>query len=161
MTLTMESTSAERIVEIREKQRKYFHSGATLDVKARKAALKKFEQAVLKWEKPLCDALWADLHKSYEEAYLTEISILLGEIRTHIRKIGKWTRPQRTAEAVPVVKQNRERTFGYGTDNLTVELSRAASAYPARGRDIRRLYRSAEAFTICSHSLESNRRYDL
>ena len=91
----MESTSAERIVEIREKQRKYFHSGATLDVKARKAALKKFEQAVLKWEKPLCDALWADLHKSYEEAYLTEISILLGEIRTHIRKIGKWTRPQR------------------------------------------------------------------
>ena len=82
MTLTMESTSAERIVEIREKQRKYFHSGATLDVKARKAALKKFEQAVLKWEKPLCDALWADLHKSYEEAYLTEISILLGEIRT-------------------------------------------------------------------------------
>lgn len=95
MTLTMESTSAERIVEIREKQRKYFHSGATLDVNARKAALKKFEQAVLKWEKPLCDALWADLHKSYEEAYLTEISILLGEIRTHIRKIGKWTRPQR------------------------------------------------------------------
>ena len=95
MTLTMESTSAERIVEIREKQRKYFHSGATLDVKVRKAALKKFEQAVLKWEKPLCDALWADLHKSYEEAYLTEISILLGEIRTHIRKIGKWTRPQR------------------------------------------------------------------
>ena len=95
MTLTMESTSAERIVEIREKQRKYFHSGATLDVKARKAALKKFEQAVLKWEKPLCDALWTDLHKSYEEAYLTEISILLGEIRTHIRKIGKWTRPQR------------------------------------------------------------------
>lgn len=93
--MTMESTSAERIVEIREKQRKYFHSGATLDVNARKAALKKFEQAVLKWEKPLCDALWADLHKSYEEAYLTEISILLGEIRTHIRKIGKWTRPQR------------------------------------------------------------------
>lgn len=93
--MTMESTSAERIVEIREKQRKYFHSGATLDVKARKSALKKFEQAVLKWEKPLCDALWADLHKSYEEAYLTEISILLGEIRTHIRKIGKWTRPQR------------------------------------------------------------------
>ena len=93
--MTMESTSAERIVEIREKQRKYFHSGATLDVKARKATLKKFEQAVLKWEKPLCDALWADLHKSYEEAYLTEISILLGEIRTHIRKIGKWTRPQR------------------------------------------------------------------
>ncbi len=93
--MELTSTSVERIREIREKQRVYFHSGATLDVHTRKANLKAFEKAVLKWEKPLCDALWADLHKSYEEAYLTEISILLGEIRTHIRKIGKWTKPQR------------------------------------------------------------------
>lgn len=63
-----------------------------MDVAVRKSNLKAFEKAVLKWEKPLCDALWADLHKSYEEAYMTEISILLGEIRTHIRKIGNWTR---------------------------------------------------------------------
>ena len=93
--MELTSTSVERIREIREMQRVYFHSGATLDVRTRKANLKAFEKAVLKWEKPLCDALWADLHKSYEEAYLTEISILLGEIRTHIRKIYKWTKPQR------------------------------------------------------------------
>lgn len=93
--MELTSTSVERIREIREMQRVYFHSGATLDVRTRKANLKAFEKAVLKWEKPLCDALWADLHKSYEEAYLTEISILLGEIRTHIRKICKWTKPQR------------------------------------------------------------------
>ena len=66
----------------------------------RKSNLKAFEKAVLKWEKPLCDALWADLHKSYEEAYMTEISILLGEIRTHIRKIGKWAR--RTCVPTPL-----------------------------------------------------------
>lgn len=92
--MELTSTPVEKIVEIREKQKRYFHSGATLDVSTRKANLKAFEKAVLKWEKPLCDALWTDLHKSYEEAYLTEISILLGEIRTHIRKIGKWTKPQ-------------------------------------------------------------------
>ena len=91
----MTSTSAERIAEIRESQRRYFASGATLDIDFRKKSLKAFEKAVLKWEKPLCEALWKDLHKSYEEAYMTEISILLGEIRTHIRKIGKWARPQR------------------------------------------------------------------
>lgn len=90
--MTLTSTTPERIREIRGKQARYFHSGATLDVAVRKSNLKAFEKAVLKWEKPLCDALWADLHKSYEEAYMTEISILLGEIRTHIRKIGKWTR---------------------------------------------------------------------
>ena len=91
----MEETPIERIKLIRERQRAYFHSGATLDVKARRENLKLFEKAVHKWEKPLCDALWKDLHKSYEEAYLTEVSILLGEIRTHIRKVNSWARPQR------------------------------------------------------------------
>ena len=93
--MTLIDTSPGRIREIRGKQAKYFHSGATLDTAVRKANLKALEKAVLKWEKPLCDALWSDLHKSYEEAYLTEISILLGELRTHIRKIGKWTKPVR------------------------------------------------------------------
>ena len=93
----MEETPIERIKLIRERQRAYFHSGATLDVKARRENLKLFEKAVHKWEKPLCDALWKDLHKSYEEAYLTEVSILLGEIRTHIRKVNSWARPQRKA----------------------------------------------------------------
>lgn len=91
----LENTTQERIREIRTKQDKYFRSGATLDVKVRKQHLKEFKNAVLKWEKPLCDALWTDLHKSYEEAYITEISILLGEIDTHIRKLSKWTRPER------------------------------------------------------------------
>lgn len=67
----------------------------TLDVKWRLERLKAFEAAVRKWEKPLCEALWTDLHKSYEEAYLTEVSILLGEIRSHIHNIRKWSRPQR------------------------------------------------------------------
>lgn len=98
--MTLTSTTPERIREIRGKQARYFHSGATLDVAVRKSNLKAFENAVLKWEKPLCDALWADLHKSYEEAYMTEISILLGEIRTHIRKIGNWTR--RTCVPTPL-----------------------------------------------------------
>lgn len=93
--MALENTTQERIREIREKQDRYFRSGATLDIAMRKQHLKEFKAALLKWEKPLCDALWTDLHKSYEEAYLTEISILLGEIDTHIRKLGKWSRPVR------------------------------------------------------------------
>ena len=93
----MENTSIERIKEIRERQERFFRSGVTLDVKWRLERLKAFEAAVRKWEKPLCEALWTDLHKSYEEAYLTEVSILLGEIRSHIHNIRKWSRPQRKA----------------------------------------------------------------
>ena len=93
--MALTSTNIGRIDEIRAKQESYFRSGATLEVRTRKANLVAFEKAVLKWEKPLCEALWKDLHKSYEESYIAEVSILLGEIRTHIRNVGKWTRPQR------------------------------------------------------------------
>lgn len=93
--MALTSTNIGRIGAIRAKQESYFRSGATLDVRTRKANLVAFEKAVLKWEKPLCEALWKDLHKSFEESYIAEVSILLGEIRTHIRNIGKWTRPQR------------------------------------------------------------------
>ena len=34
------------------------------------------------------------LHKSPEEAFLTEISIVRGEIRSHLGHLGKWMRPE-------------------------------------------------------------------
>ena len=91
----MENTSTERIESIVKSQREYFHSGATLDVTFRKSMLKTLLAAMEKWEKRLADALWNDLHKSYEEAYLTELSIVKGEIRTHIRKVGQWSAKKR------------------------------------------------------------------
>ena len=83
------------IPSIIESQRAYFHSGATLDLSFRLGMLKKLQAALEKWEKPLADALWTDLHKSYEEAYLTELSIVKGEITNHIRNIAKWSRRKR------------------------------------------------------------------
>lgn len=80
------------IASIREAQNKYFRTGATLDIAFRKDMLKRFLAAMEKWERALTDALWTDLHKSYEEAYMTEISIVKGEIRTHIGNICKWSR---------------------------------------------------------------------
>ena len=91
----MENTSTERIEAIVKAQREYFHSGATLDVTFRKSMLKTLLAAMEKWENRLADALWNDLHKSYEEAYLTELSIVKGEIRTHIRKVGQWSAKKR------------------------------------------------------------------
>lgn len=91
----MENTSLEKIQHIAAIQREYFRSGATLDISFRKAMLKKFRLALEKWEAKLCDALWEDLHKSYEEAFLTEISIVNGEIANHIRNIGAWARKKK------------------------------------------------------------------
>ena len=91
----MDNTSTDRIISITEAQKEFFRSGATLEVCFRKKMLRKFLKAMEKWESRLCDALWTDLHKSYEEAYLTEISIVTGEIKNHIRHIGKWSRKER------------------------------------------------------------------
>ena len=86
----MENTSTERIQAIAKSQNEYFVSGATLDIKFRKQMLEKLYRTMENWESRLCDALWKDLHKSYEEAYLTEISIVKGEIRNHIRHVAGW-----------------------------------------------------------------------
>ena len=88
----MENTSIEKIQAIAKAQKEYFLSEATLDIRFRKDMLQKLYKAMEDWEGRLCDALWQDLHKSYEEAYLTEISIVKGEIRNHIRHVAAWAR---------------------------------------------------------------------
>ena len=90
--MAIENTSVERIQELVEKQRAFYATGTTRDVKWRKQQLRAFMAGLQKWEKPLTDALWADLHKSYEEAYLTEIGLVYGEIGEAIRKVGRWAR---------------------------------------------------------------------
>ena len=88
----MENTSTEKIIAIHQAQKEYFSSGATLDISFRKDMLRRLLAAMDKWEERLCDALWTDLHKSYEEAFLTEISIVKAEIRTHMKHVAGWAR---------------------------------------------------------------------
>ena len=76
------------------KQKQYFHSGATLPLSFRKQMLRRLASAMQQYEKPLTDALWQDLHKSYEEAYLTELSIVYAEIRHHLRGMRRWAKPE-------------------------------------------------------------------
>ena len=92
--MAIENHSAEYIDKVIGAQRTYFRSGATLDVEFRKEMLQRLLDALHKWEKPLTEALWHDLHKSYEEAYMTEISIVLGEIKNHLKHLSSWVAPE-------------------------------------------------------------------
>lgn len=93
----MENTPAEKIAATAAAQRAYFRTGATLPHDFRRTMLRRLQQALEQWERPLCDALWQDLHKSAEEAYLTELSIVRGEIRNHLRHLREWMRTERAA----------------------------------------------------------------
>lgn len=87
----------------RQKQKAYFQSGATLALPLRKQMLRKLASAIHQYEKALADALWQDLHKSYEEAYLTELSIIYGEIRNHLRHMRRWARPERKCSPIAIM----------------------------------------------------------
>ena len=78
-----------------ESQRAFFKTGTTLSVNWRKEQLRKLLDAVCKYEKPLTDALWKDLHKSEPESYLCETSIVKGELRSAIKHLDRWAKPKR------------------------------------------------------------------
>lgn len=93
--MTTENTPAARISALAAAQRDYFDRGETRSAAFRRTMLRRLDQALRQWEQPLCEALWQDLHKSPEEAYLTELSIVRGEIRNHLRHLRQWMRPER------------------------------------------------------------------
>ena len=88
----MDNTSTERIQELHRLQHEYYATGATRDIAFRKQMLRKLLEAIKKWEKPLYEALWTDLHKSEQEAFLTEVSLVTGEIRNHLKHLSCWAR---------------------------------------------------------------------
>lgn len=95
--MKIENTSLQEIDIIAKEQKEFFAGNTTLDIKFRKEQLKKLKDAMVKWEKPLCEALMIDLHKSYEEALLTELSIVTGEIKNHIAHIRSWAKSRSKA----------------------------------------------------------------
>lgn len=91
------------ITSINQKQKQFFHSGATLPLAWRKQQLKRLDKAMHQYETRLAEALWTDLHKSYEEAYLTELSIVYGEIRNHLRHLCCWARAERKCSPLAIL----------------------------------------------------------
>ena len=93
--MSVENTSKERIADIVAAQREYFASGATLEYEFRRKQLQRLAKALKEWHKPLCEALWHDLHKSEQEAVLTETSIVAGEVKNHLKHLKRWMRVER------------------------------------------------------------------
>jgi aldehyde dehydrogenase (NAD+) len=91
----MQDTARSSIEEVLNSQRKFFATHQTKSLKFRLENLIRFKKAVKEYEKRITEALWKDLHKSYEEAYLTEISIVVQEINNHIAHLKKWSKPKK------------------------------------------------------------------
>ncbi len=94
------NTPTGQIIQTLQQQREFFASGQTLEIRFRKEMLRRLLNAMELWEEQLAGALWEDLHKSYEEAYLTELSIIKGEIKTHLKNLSKWAKPEKVSTPV-------------------------------------------------------------
>ena len=82
------------IKAIVERQREFFHTGATLDVKWRIAQLKRLRAAVKAHAGEMQEALAKDLGRSAVEAYLCDVLPIVFEIDETIRGLRRWARPE-------------------------------------------------------------------
>lgn len=78
-----------------EAQRTFFRTGATLDVKWRKARLRMLRDALIARREELSEALAVDLGKSEAEAYLCDIGPSILEINEMLSGLSRWARPER------------------------------------------------------------------
>ena len=84
----------EEIHALVENQREFFLSGKTLDVKWRKAQLRKLKEAILANKQKIIDALAVDLGRHPSEAYLCDIGPVLMEIDEYVKGLSKWAKPE-------------------------------------------------------------------
>ena len=80
-----------------EQQRIYFASGKTHKVEARIEKLKLLASSIEKYEDEILAALQKDLNKSPQEGYMTEVSVVLSEIKYHIAHLKKWSKPKKVS----------------------------------------------------------------
>lgn len=77
--------------------RQYFDSGITRPYAFRKEQLQKLKQAILQHEQDLYTALYADLKKSPEECWVTELGLVLSELDFIVKNLRRWMEPERVA----------------------------------------------------------------
>ena len=75
----------------------YFSTGATQTYAFRLLQLERLKKAVLDSEKILYEALYADLKKTDEDAWATEVGFFLSELNYTIKHLQEWMEPKSVA----------------------------------------------------------------
>ncbi|WP_133578879.1 aldehyde dehydrogenase [Aureibacillus halotolerans] len=74
-------------------QKAYFRSCRTRSLDERKDSLKALKKAIIENEDAIMNALFADLHKSPSETFMTELGILYREIDYTLEHLKEWDKP--------------------------------------------------------------------
>lgn len=83
-----------------ESMHRFYATGTTKDIDFRISKLKSLGKAIQRNQLAIEAALYSDLGKSPEESFLTEIQLLLDDIRYQIRHLKKWAKPKRVGSGL-------------------------------------------------------------
>lgn len=89
-----------QIPELLKMQHDFFRTGKTKDVAFRRNALIKLEKAIDRKEDKICEALYKDFKKPKFESFATEILFVKKELKTAIKNLHKWSKPQRIKSSI-------------------------------------------------------------
>jgi len=79
-----------KIIDLVEKQRNYYASGKTLSLENRENALLTLQLELREQQDDILKALKADLNKVDFEGYMTEVGIVLDELKYQLKHFKKW-----------------------------------------------------------------------
>ena len=122
------NTPVDKIKSIVASQRNYFRGNQTLGLNYRLKMLRRLRDAIKMYEEELVEALHKDLNKSYEEAFMTEISIVLGEIENFQKNLARWAAPSKKSTPLKLFPSRSEVI----TEPLGVALIIAPWNYPVQ-----------------------------
>lgn len=90
----------ENFKDLLGRQRQFFLTGKTKNIEYRVEALRLLLQMIRSHEKELMAALKKDLNKNDFDSYITELGILLGEIRFTLKHINEWAKPRKVKSSL-------------------------------------------------------------
>ncbi|MCK5470664.1 MAG: aldehyde dehydrogenase [Cyclobacteriaceae bacterium] len=98
--MVTQETQKDRISEITKKQRAFFRTGETLELKFRLRQLKKLYSAIKEHESEIFNVLYKDFKKSIFEAFGTEVALVQEEIKYFLKNLPRLMRPEKVKSSL-------------------------------------------------------------
>jgi aldehyde dehydrogenase (NAD+) len=106
--LTPEISLAETIKTVFGQQEKHQYAIADTTVRQRVEKLERLGACVLKYRQEIYDALWADFRKPPAEVDVSEIGVVMGEIRHTVKHLASWMQPKPVQMILPLLGTRSE-----------------------------------------------------
>ena len=87
-----------------EEQRKYYNSDITKTYAFRLSALQSLKNAIIEFQDDILEGLKKDLNKSLFEGYMTEIGVVLLELKDAMKSLKKWMKVRKVKTPLALTK---------------------------------------------------------